>query len=110
MLRTVFSNLVINAAQAMHGSGAIHLRLARGDGHCSVTVADTGPGIPAEIRDKVFEPFFTTKSRGGGLGLAITRRSVELHGGTVSVACPPEGGTRVTVTLPLQPPAQSTAL
>lgn len=104
LLKAVFSNLVLNAAQAMRGVGAVHIRLEPRENGCAITVRDTGPGIPEEIRDKIFEPFFTTKSRGGGLGLAIARRSVELHGGSVTVDCPPEGGTLVTVTLPLSPP------
>lgn len=108
MLRSVFSNVVINAAQAMRGAGSIHIDMAPLGDACAVTVSDTGPGIPADIRDKIFEPFFTTKSRGGGLGLAITRRSVELHGGTVAVACPPEGGTRVSIILPLRPSTVAT--
>jgi PAS domain S-box-containing protein len=103
MLKAVFSNLLFNAAQAMRGTGAIHIQLARSDDQCEVSVEDTGPGIPTEIRDTVFEPFFTTKSRGGGLGLAIARRSVELHGGRVTLACPVTGGTTMTVNLPLRP-------
>ena len=103
LLRSAFSNVVINAAQAMRGSGSIDIDLSLDDDACSVTVADAGPGIPPDLRDRIFEPFFTTKARGGGLGLAITRRSVELHGGSVAVACPPEGGTRVTLNLPLRP-------
>jgi signal transduction histidine kinase len=63
-------------------------------------VRDTGPGIPDEIREQIFEPFFTTKARGGGLGLPIAQRTVELHGGTLAVTCPPEGGTVFTLTLP----------
>jgi signal transduction histidine kinase len=51
----------------------------------------------------VFEPFFTTKARGGGLGLPIARRTAELHGGSLSCTCPPEGGTLVTLTLPVAP-------
>jgi signal transduction histidine kinase len=73
-------------------------------GDAIVSIRDTGPGIAAEVRDKMFEPFFTTKSRGGGLGLPIARRSVELHGGQLSIDCPPDGGTLVTVALPLHPP------
>ena len=61
---------------------------------------DSGPGIPPDIRDQVFEPFFTTKARGGGLGLAIARRTAELHGGTLTLTCPPEGGTVATLALP----------
>lgn len=53
----------------------------------------------------IFEPFFTTKARGGGLGLPIARRTAELHGGTLTLRCPPDGGTVMTLRLPLRPPA-----
>jgi PAS domain S-box-containing protein len=102
MLRAVFSNLLMNAAQAMHGSGMVHIHLDREDGQARVRIRDTGPGVPQAIRDKIFEAFFTTKARGGGLGLPIARRSVELHGGTLSLDSAPEGGTVATVLLPLR--------
>lgn len=104
MLRSVFSNLFINAAQAMGGSGTLRVELTTGPGRVQVTIRDSGPGIPDDIRPRVFEPFFTTKARGGGLGLAIAKRSVELHGGTLTLECPPDGGTMAVVTLPAQTP------
>jgi len=100
-LRGVFFNLMLNAAQAMDGGGTIRVALETSGRNCRVSVADSGPGIPAELRERVFEPFFTTKHRGTGLGLALVRRQVELHDGDVSLSCPPEGGTLVTVRLPL---------
>jgi len=66
-------------------------------------VRDTGPGIPPDIRDRVFEPFFTTKSRGGGLGLAIAKRTAERHGGSLSLTCPAAGGTVASLILPPGP-------
>jgi len=63
-------------------------------------VRDEGPGLPIEMRGRVFEPFATTKSRGTGLGLAITRKIIEAHQGRITLACPPAGGTLVTVSLP----------
>jgi len=107
LLRATFLNLLINAAQAMRGTGSIRARLTRMPDACRVDIHDTGPGIPAGIHDQIFEPFFTTKARGGGLGLPIARRTVELHGGTITVTCPPEGGTQVGITLPLHPPVTS---
>ena len=59
-----------------------------------------GPGIPADVLEKIFTPFFTTKARGSGLGLPTARRLIEAHHGTISVACPSSGGTVVTVHLP----------
>ncbi len=101
LIRAAVLNLLLNAAQAVAGRGRIRVALTSSDGAAVIEVADDGPGIPAEIRDRVFEPFFTTKARGGGLGLPIAKRTAELHGGTVSIACPEGGGTTVTLTLPL---------
>jgi signal transduction histidine kinase len=101
LLRGVFLNVLLNAAQAMGGSGTVRVRIASADGWCRVSITDAGPGIPAKVLERVFEPFFTTKHRGTGLGLAVVRRQVEAHGGEVTIACPPDGGTVVTVTLPL---------
>lgn len=103
MVRATVLNLLLNSAQAMAGRGDITVTLSRRDGLACIDVRDSGPGIPAEIRDQVFEPFFTTKARGGGLGLPIARRTAELHGGSISLECPPEGGTVVTLALPTEP-------
>lgn len=101
LTRATILNLVLNAAQALGGRGRITVSTAStASGEVAVQVRDTGPGIPVDIRDQVFEPFFTTKARGGGLGLPIAQRTAELHGGELSVACPPEGGTVFTLTLP----------
>lgn len=64
LLKIVFVNLLVNAGHAMQGRGTIDVSLSASEGHCRVTVADQGPGIPADVRDKIFVPFFTTKSRG----------------------------------------------
>jgi PAS domain S-box-containing protein len=101
LLRAAVLNLLLNAAQALAGRGRIRVSLTRGDGTAGIEIADNGPGIPGEIRDRVFEPFFTTKARGGGLGLPIAKRTAELHGGTLSFAFPEGGGTTVMLTLPI---------
>jgi PAS domain S-box-containing protein len=103
LLRAAFFNLFLNACQAMGGHGRLTIQLTPVDESIRVEVSDQGPGIPAELRDKIFEPFFTTKHHGGGLGLPITARSVALHGGSLALSCPPEGGTIMTVTLPAKP-------
>jgi two-component system sensor kinase FixL len=100
LLKIVFQNLFLNSAHAMRGNGMIHAHLAVIDDVCRITIADSGPGIPADILDKIFTPFFTTKARGTGLGLPTAKRLIEAHGGRISIACPPEGGTTVTVELP----------
>jgi signal transduction histidine kinase len=108
-MNQVWTNLIDNAVQAMDGHGTLTLRTSR-DGDCvRVEVADTGPGIPPEIRQRVFEPFFTTKpvGQGTGLGLDISYRIVVgRHGGDISVESEP-GDTRFVVRLPLteRPPA-----
>jgi len=100
-LQTVFTNLLLNAAQAAGGSGEVRVGIATANGLCTVAIVDQGPGIPPDVREKIFEPFFTTRHRGTGLGLPTARRVVERHKGTIEFDCPPGGGTVVTVTLPL---------
>jgi PAS domain S-box-containing protein len=99
-LQTVLLNLLLNAAQASSGRGKIQVGIQFRDGRCVIQVADNGPGISLEIRNKVFEPFVTTKHRGTGLGLPIAKRVVDMHNGDIRIDCPPEGGTIVTVELP----------
>lgn len=82
-LHQVFANLFTNAAQA--GAQHIAVRARRTGRVLEITVADDGPGIPPEIRDRLFEPFVTGKVNGTGIGLAISRRIVERHGGTLSL-------------------------
>jgi PAS domain S-box-containing protein len=101
LLKIVFQNLIVNSAQAMHGQGRIHVSVAAVNDSCQVRFTDAGPGIPADVREKIFTPFFTTKTRGTGLGLPTAKRFVEAHRGTIAVDCPPSGGTRVTLQLPI---------
>ena len=101
MLQVVFQNILMNAAQAMEGQGRIEVTITGADGRCCIAVADRGPGMPDETREKAFDAFFTTKHRGTGLGLPIAKRVVEAHGGTILIDVPPEGGTIISVELPL---------
>jgi len=100
-LQVAFQNILVNAAQAMSGAGLVRIAIERGANEWTISLADNGPGMPAEVREKVFEPFFTTKSRGTGLGLPIARRVVEAHGGRIAIETPPSGGTVVSVSLPV---------
>jgi PAS domain S-box-containing protein len=102
MVRATVENLLINAAQAMGGHGRVQVAISHSGSDCVVDVRDSGPGIPADIREHVFEPFFTTKARGGGLGLPIARRTAELHGGSLTLVCPEAGGTVMTLRLPVR--------
>jgi two-component system cell cycle sensor histidine kinase/response regulator CckA len=98
----VIANLAVNARDAMDGAGNLHIRVASQGDQVSLTVTDTGPGIPEEIRSKIFDPFFTTKSAesGTGLGLSTVHGIVHQSGGTITVHSPSEGGTTFSILLP----------
>jgi PAS domain S-box-containing protein len=101
LLKIVFFNLLLNAAHAMKGEGRIRVSLTTVDTSCQIAFSDKGPGIPVDVREKIFTPFFTTKARGTGLGLPTAKTLVEAHNGSIAVECPPDGGTTVTIRLPL---------
>ncbi|MEP7307488.1 MAG: PAS domain S-box protein, partial [Acidobacteriota bacterium] len=97
LLKIVAVNLLVNAGHAMQGRGTIQVSLTSIASMCQIVFTDEGPGIPADVLEKIFTPFFTTKARGSGLGLPTVRRLIEAHQGTISIACPSSGGTVVTV-------------
>lgn len=99
-LRQVFVNLLDNAVQAAAPSGRVSLSIVPRAGAVQVHVDDTGVGIDPAVADRLFEPLVTTKSKGIGLGLALVKRVVERHGGTVEAGQSALGGARFTVTLP----------
>lgn len=105
-LQQVFTNLLLNAADAMNGRGQITItsRSLPVQGGIELSFTDTGCGIPPGIKDKIFEPFFTTKppGKGTGLGLSIVYGVIQRHGGTISADGPPGGGTAFTIRLPLE--------
>jgi len=101
LLKDVFLNLLLNAGQAMGGSGSIRVSAEPRNGACRITVEDSGAGISPEVKEKIFEPFFTTKHRGTGLGLAIAKHIVDGHGGEIGVESAAGQGTTITVSLPL---------
>jgi signal transduction histidine kinase len=99
-------NFVSNALDAMPAGGTLTLASRLAGGRVELVVADTGVGIPEELQPRLFEPFFTHgKPRGLGLGMSIARKIVEEHGGEVRLESRPGEGTRVTVRMPLEPPA-----
>ena len=108
-LNQVWTNLIDNAVQAMNGAGTLTIRTFAEDDHLVVSVGDTGPGVPKELRKRVFEPFFTTKpvGEGTGLGLDISYRIVvNRHGGDIVLMSEP-GDTRFLVRLPLAEPSSA---
>ncbi len=99
-LRRAFSNLFRNAAEAMGGRGTIDVKVAGEGRGVVVTVADHGPGIPANLRGRIFEPYMTTKADGTGLGLALVRQTVDAHSGTIAASDTPGGGATFTLVFP----------
>jgi len=95
-------NLLLNAAYVTRDGGEIRVRVQRRDGFLGIAVADDGPGIPPEIRDRILDPFFSTKPEGDGtgLGLSVTRTIVDTHGGELTFDFPSPGGTVAVVWLP----------
>ena len=104
LLKIALQNLLLNAAQATRGRGRVNVELAQTDGVTTVEVSDNGPGIPANVRERVFTPFFTTKARGTGLGLATVKQIAEAHGGGISIAATSSSGTTMRLTLPVSKP------
>jgi signal transduction histidine kinase len=103
-LHQVFVNLLLNGIESMKPGGTLEVTVTatphdRERGR--VIVADRGGGIPVEPMDRIFEPFVTTKERGTGLGLAVSRRIVHEHGGSIVAANRPEGGAVFSVELQL---------
>jgi len=114
-LAQVFTNLIANAFEALDGKGRIAISATSSTIEADpafagvhpptpvviVEVADDGPGVPADLTDKIFNPFFTTKVTGTGLGLAIVRKIVDAHDGRIDVNSVRESGTRFRITLPV---------
>jgi signal transduction histidine kinase len=102
----VFTNLISNACEAMSDGGQLTIRIypvaksAEPASEVAVEIADTGPGVPQEMKEQIFNPFYTTKKSGVGLGLAIVSKIVDAHGGTVKLVSAPGQGACFRVTLP----------
>jgi two-component system chemotaxis response regulator CheY len=99
-------NFAANALDAMPSGGTLTFAARREGSRVELIVSDTGVGIPEELQPRLFEPFFTHgKPRGLGLGMSIARKIVEEHGGEVRLVSGPDRGTRVTLSMPIEPPA-----
>jgi PAS domain S-box-containing protein len=101
LLKNVFRNLFLNAAQAMPETGTIDVHIGRAGSACRVTVADTGPGIQPALSARIFEPLVTSKPGGTGLGLPISRRILRLHGGELELLHTGAPGATFLVSIPL---------
>ena len=102
LMKQALLNLMLNALQAMPGGGEIILSARRDDGRVVIEVADTGKGMEPEVLERIFQAYYSTKKGGHGLGLAISRRVVEEHGGTIGAVSEVGKGTRFRIELPLQ--------
>jgi phosphoserine phosphatase RsbU/P len=98
-MRQAVLNIAKNSIEAMAGRGTLTISTRRRGEAIEVELADTGPGMPAEVLDKIFQPFFSTKEKGSGLGLAITQKIIEAHHGKIAIESEPGQGTRVILTL-----------
>ncbi len=108
----VLQNVILNASQAMGGAGVIRIRCGNVEfpreeipglppgRYVRLAIADAGPGVPRDLRERIFDPFFSTKPGGTGLGLAITHSIVKRHGGHIGVQSPPGAGCTFTIHLP----------
>ena len=109
-LKEVVGNLIENAMHAIASADVKRITVAvgrQGDEHVVVRVRDTGPGIPADIKDKLFQLYFTAKPEGTGLGLAMAKRIVAEHAGTIDARNLPAGGAEFRITLPITPMSQA---
>jgi len=102
-IRRALVNLLRNACEALEGGGEIAIHISSTDDAARIRIADSGPGIADEIRQKVFRPFFSTRAGHAGLGLAVARRVVEQHEGRLELDSGPRSGTQLVIELPHAP-------
>ena len=100
-LEQVLINIIVNASQAMQGGGKLSIKAYEQGEKAIIEIADTGPGIPKEIKDKIFEPFFTTKEKGTGLGLSVSYSIIKKHHGDIKVESEVGKGTIFKIILPI---------
>ena len=100
-LRRVCTNLILNALDAMPQGGVLTILCFRSNGRMTVSVEDTGDGIPFETQKMIFSPYFTTKAKGTGLGLSGARKAIQAQGGDIHFKSSPGEGTTFFVSLPI---------
>ena len=107
-LRQAFLNIILNGLQATPPDGSVTITVsleeakASGPGSIELSFSDTGPGIEADKMERIFEPFYTSKEGGTGLGMAITRKIIEGHGGRIEVMSEPGAGADFRIHLPVK--------
>ena len=101
LLKQAVLNVMVNAMQAMPAGGELRFDARATRDMAELRISDTGPGIPAELRDKIFRLYFTTKEQGSGIGLAMSFRIVQLHDGTIDFTSEPGKGTTFLIRLPI---------
>jgi signal transduction histidine kinase len=101
LLKQAMLNVVVNAMQAMSEGGELRFEATASEDTAELRISDTGPGIPAELREKIFRLYFSTKKDGSGIGLAMTFRIVQLHDGTIDFTSEPGKGTSFLIRLPI---------
>ena len=102
-LRRAFSNILRNAVEACEEQGVLDISVSQDDrGGVQIEISDRGPGVPPEAAEQIFDPYFTGKAGGTGLGLALVKQTIEMHGGTIGVTETPGGGATFVVRISAQ--------
>jgi signal transduction histidine kinase len=101
LLKEAILNIATNGIEAMRQGGELAIYVARDNGQCLVTISDQGPGIPKEQRQKIFQLYFTTKEGGSGLGLPMSYRAIQLHGGAIELESEAGRGATFYLNLPI---------
>jgi signal transduction histidine kinase len=100
-LRRAFGNLLRNATEACGEEGVLDITVAAaGDGGVRIQISDHGPGVSSEMAERIFDPYFTGKPGGTGLGLALVKQTIEMHGGTIRLEETPGGGATFVIGIP----------
>lgn len=102
LLKQAMMNIVKNSIEAMNTEGTLTVTVENRRGECEIVIQDTGPGIPPEIREKIFQLYFSTKQTGTGIGLAMTFRAIQLHGGSITIDSNPGQGATFRLRLPVR--------
>jgi signal transduction histidine kinase len=100
-IQQIIINVIKNAIEASPQGGTLSIETFTRDSRVGIRVTDQGPGVSHEEREKIFEPFYSTKERGSGLGLCISQRIVDEHGGSIRIETPEAGGTSFVIELPI---------